>query len=101
MMQMCRLAAKTRFTFALNFVENLRPVHLQSFWYLSSTMSLALIGSFGVLLWATAFPDETEVDFYVSRLKEYKWSLRVNAKSADFIAAALIRVETLTMLMGG
>lgn len=101
MEQMCRLAAKARFTFALNFVENLRPVHLQSFWYFSSAMNLALIGSFGVLLWATAPPDDTEIEFYANGLKEYKWSLRVNVKSAEFIAAALSRVETLTMLLGG
>jgi hypothetical protein len=85
--------------FALNFVDGLRPIHLQSFWYFSSKMNLTLIGTFGVLLWATA-SQNSETEFYRNKLKEYKWSLRVNSKVADFMEAALGRLEACTAALG-
>ena len=95
----CRSAAKSRFILAMNFVNGLRPVHLQSFWYFASRVNLALIGTFGVLLWATAV-DEEETEFYSTKLKEYKWWLRVNSKTADFMESALSRLETCTAALG-
>jgi hypothetical protein len=85
--------------FAMKFINDLRPVHLQSFWYFASTVNLSLIGTFGVLLWATA-PNEEEAEFYRTKLKEYKWSLRVNSKAADFIESALSRLEICTAALG-
>ena len=108
----CREAAKARFAFALRFVSALRPVDLQSFWYFPSKANLALIGSFGVLLWATAGVSSTgnggdqdapssakAADKAAQQLYEYRWALRVNAQMADFVAEGLSRVERLTTVI--
>jgi hypothetical protein len=73
-----------RFVSAIDFVKRLEPVHLQSFWYFASKVNLAIIGTFGSLLWATSGPPE-ESDFYRSQLAEYRWTLRVSSKSAEFM----------------
>ena len=108
----CREAAKARFAFALRFVTALRPVDLQSFWYFPSQANLALIGSFGLLLWATAVrpsaggdkDDQAAAEAMAEAaqlLREYRWALRVNAKVADFVAESLERVERLTAVVSG
>ena len=84
----CRSAAKARLVSAIDFVYRLRPEHLQSFWYFSSKVNLAIIGSFGCLLWATA-DSKDEVDFYKTKLSEYKWTLRVSSKGVEFMGFAM------------
>ncbi|KAK0102211.1 Fungal specific transcription factor [Cadophora gregata] len=79
-----RNAAKARFTSAIEFVAKLEPAHLQSFWYFASKVNLAIIGTFGSLLWATSDNPE-EADFYKSQLAEYRWTLRVSSKAAEFM----------------
>ena len=49
-----RAAAQTRFISALEMVSKLEPAHLQCFWYFASRVNLAIIGTFGSLLWATS-----------------------------------------------
>lgn len=73
-----------RFVSAIDFVKHLEPVHLQSFWYFASKVNLAIVGTFGSLLWATSDSAE-EADFYRSHLAEYRWTLRVSSKSAEFM----------------
>jgi hypothetical protein len=73
---------------AIDFVYRLRPEHLQSFWYFASKVNLAIIGSFGCLLWATA-DGKDEVDFYKTKLGEYKWTLRVSSKGVEFMGFAM------------
>jgi hypothetical protein len=65
-------------------VNKLEPVHLQSFWYFASKANLAIIGTFGSLLWATSDNAE-EADFYKEKLAEYRWALRVSSKAAEFM----------------
>ena len=104
----CRAAARARLAFAKRFVAGLRPVDLQSFWYFPSAANLALIGSFGVLLWATASSGGLEGNEAEERegeagkgeraevaqlLSDYRWALRVNAQMAEFVAEGLARVE--------
>lgn len=72
----------------MDFVNRLRPEHLQSFWYFSSKVNFALIGTFGSLLWATS-PSKQEADFYKARLSEYRWTLRVSSRGADFMEFAV------------
>ena len=123
----CRAAARSRFMFALQFIENLRPIHLQSFWYFSSSMNLALIGSFGMLLWATVEASagtranamsgaratvaggrdgvggegiNEEVEFYKERIRDLKWGIRVNCKTAEFMEVGLARLEVSTSILG-
>jgi hypothetical protein len=85
---MCRNAAKTRLISAMDFVNRLKPEHLQSFWYFASKINFTLIGTFGSLLWATA-PTQEEAEFYKTRLREYRWTLSVSSKRADFLDHAV------------
>ncbi|KAF8244921.1 hypothetical protein K440DRAFT_479871, partial [Wilcoxina mikolae CBS 423.85] len=88
LLHICRSAAKTRLISAMDFVNRLKPEHLQSFWYFSSKVNFALIGTFGSLLWATA-PSIQEAEFYKARLSEYRWTLRVSSRGADFMEFAV------------
>jgi len=72
----------------MDFVNRLKPEHLQSFWYFASKVNFALIGTFGSLLWATS-PNVQEAEFYKARLAEYRWTLGVSAKGADFMEFAV------------
>jgi hypothetical protein len=83
-----RTAAGTRFTSALDFAKRLKNEHLQSFWYFSSSVSLALIGTFAGILIATSYDDE-ERDLYTSRLAEYRWTLRISSNGAEFMKYAV------------
>jgi hypothetical protein len=73
-----------RFTSAIELVNKLEPAHLQSFWYFASKVNLAIIATFGSLLWATSDSTE-EAEFYRERLAEYRWTLRVSSKAAEFM----------------
>jgi hypothetical protein len=73
-----------RFTSAIDLVNKLEPAHLQSFWYFASKVNLAIVGTFGSLLWATSDSAE-EAEFYRSQLAEYRWTLRVSSKAAEFM----------------
>ncbi|OKL58317.1 hypothetical protein UA08_06726 [Talaromyces atroroseus] len=93
----CRSAAKTRLISAMDFVNRLRPAHLQAFWPGSSRTNFALIGSFGTLLLATA-PTKEEAEFYRQRLAEYRWTLSVSVKNAQFLKHAIESLDLSTML---
>jgi len=94
MLYICRSAAKTRLISALDFVNRLRPEHLDSFWYFASSNNLALIAAFGNLLRATA-PGQEEAVFYESRLREYRWALAISAERAEWIEGA-VRILDIT-----
>lgn len=93
----CRSAAKTRLISAMEFVNRLRPIHLRSFWPAASRTNFALIGSFGVLLRITA-PTKEEAEFYRLRLFEYRWTLSVSLKHAEFLDFALESLDNATTL---
>ncbi|KAL7273340.1 Fungal specific transcription factor [Rhizina undulata] len=88
LLNICRSAAKTRLISAMDFVNRLKPEHLQSFWYFASKANFALIGTFGSLLWATS-PSLKEAEFYKARLSEYRWTLRVSSRGAEFMEFAV------------
>lgn len=88
MLYICRSAAKTRLISAMDFVNRLRPEHIDSFWYFASASNFALIGTFGSLLMATS-PGKEEAEFYRNRLGELKWTLDVSARKAPWMGAAL------------
>jgi hypothetical protein len=73
-----------RFTSAIDLANKLEPAHLQCFWYFSSKVNLAIIATFGSLLWATS-NNQDEAEFYKSQLAEYRWTLRVSSKAAEFM----------------
>lgn len=89
---MCRNAAKTRLISAMDFVNRLKPEHLQAFWYFASKINFTLIGTFGSLLWATA-PAQEEAEFYKTRLREYRWTLSVSSKRAEFLDYAVSMLD--------
>jgi hypothetical protein len=76
----------------MDFVNRLKPEHLQAFWYFASKVNFTLIGTFGSLLWATA-PAKEEAEFYKLRLREYRWTLSVSAKRADFLDYAVSMLD--------
>ncbi|KAL2000039.1 hypothetical protein VTN02DRAFT_3638 [Thermoascus thermophilus] len=88
----CREAAKARLLYALQFIEALRPEHLQSFWWFASAKSLALIGTYGGLLWVTS-PTDAEAELYYRKLEEYRWTLKVRAKGVHFVQVGLEELE--------
>lgn len=95
MLYICRSAAKTRLISAMDFVNRLRPEHLDAFWYFASATNFALIGTFGALLQATS-PGMEEAGFYAARLAEFRWTLGVSAGKANWIekAAGLLQANT-------
>ena len=92
LLDICRTAAKTRLISAMGFVNRLKPEHLQSFWYFASKFNFALIGIFQSLLCITAHNKE-EATFYLTRIDEYRWTLRVSSKSAEFLEQSLAMID--------
>lgn len=86
--EVCRNAARQRLIAAMEFVRNLRPEHLQAFWYSSSAFNFALIGSFAALLYVTSINPQ-ESAFYKSKLRDYRWVLRVSSNGFEPMAAAM------------
>ncbi|EAW09397.1 putative C6 transcription factor (OTam) [Aspergillus clavatus NRRL 1] len=93
----CRSAAKTRLISAMDFINRLRQSHLRSFWPAASRTNFSLIGSFGILLRITA-PTKEEAEFYRLRLCEYRWTLGVSRKDAEFLDFALESLDNATNL---
>ena len=87
LIQICRSAAKARLISAMDFFNRLKPEHLQSFWYFASKFNFALIGTFAGLCFVTS-ASQDEAEFYQRRLQEYRWTLRVSNKSAEFLEIA-------------
>ncbi len=92
LIDICRTAAKARFFSAMGFANRLKPGHLQSFWYFASKFSFALDGVFQSLLCATALSKE-EAKFCITRLDEYRWTLRVSSKNAKFLGQSMATVD--------
>ena len=82
----------------MDFVNRLRPEHLEAFWYFPSRNAFALVGTFGSLLLATA-PGQEEADFYKVRLSEYRWTLAVSSRSAPFLVTAVESLDNTGKLL--
>lgn len=98
LISICRSAAQTRLTTVMDFVRGLRAEHLQSFWYSSSKYCFALVGTFIGLLWVTAGAKD-EAERYKERLEEYRWTLRLSSKSAEFLDRAISQLTSSTGLL--
>ncbi|TKX27272.1 fungal specific transcription factor domain-containing protein 3 [Elsinoe australis] len=96
----CRSAAKTRLISAMDFVNRLKPEHLDSFWYFPSAHNFALIATFGNLLRATA-PGQEEACFYEMRLREYRWALSVSSRRAKWIGIAIGTLDVTGRMLEG
>ncbi|KAF2761181.1 hypothetical protein EJ05DRAFT_255564 [Pseudovirgaria hyperparasitica] len=95
LVEACRKAAKARLYMSIDFVRNLRPEQLHSFWFFASHYGFALIATFAGLLWATASSKE-EADMYKKKLEEYHWLLRLSSRSTDCIDQAMKIIATST-----
>ncbi|KAK5124103.1 hypothetical protein LTR85_001806 [Meristemomyces frigidus] len=100
LLYICRSAAKTRLISAMDFVNRLKPEHLNAFWYFASATNFALIGTFGALLQATS-PGREEAEFYAMRLREFKWTLGVSARKARWVEGAVEVLEANGEVLGG
>lgn len=93
LLQICRSVAHERFMFAIDFVQSLKPQHLSSFWYFASPQNFALIGVFGTLLLSTA-SNTQEADFYKTKLREYRWTLKINSENgAKYMKPAMALLD--------
>lgn len=90
--EVCREAGKARLEHAMKFIETLRPEHLQAFWWFAAPKSLALIRTYGALLWATSVTDN-EAEYYRQKLVDFQWSLKVRSKGVGCVTAALREME--------
>lgn len=82
----------------MEFVRGLRAEHLQSFWYSSSKYCFAVVGTFIGLLWVSA-NSKDEAESYKEKLEEYRWTLRLSSKSAEFLDRAISQLTTSTGLL--
>ncbi|KAF2480407.1 fungal-specific transcription factor domain-containing protein, partial [Neohortaea acidophila] len=76
----CRAAGKDRLINAVDFLQRLQAQHLASFWYYISSKCCALIHAFGQSLAASAL-DPAERAFYEQKVKEFRWTLKVNSEA--------------------
>lgn len=83
----CRTAAKTRLLGSIEFVRDLKPEHIHSFWHSSAASNFTLIGTFAALLFISA-PDEEEANFYRDQIFNYRWILKISSKGFDQVAEA-------------
>lgn len=95
LVQLCRSVAYERFNFAIELLKSLKPNHLSSFWYATTTQNLVLTGTFGCYL----FMSETDPErrsACKSRLREYRWLLKMNSEHGAnaYLKQALSQLDT-------
>ncbi|KPM36605.1 hypothetical protein AK830_g9947, partial [Neonectria ditissima] len=77
---------------AISFATNLRPDHLEAFWYFTSPYLFSLLGSFTTLLLVTSLSSQ-ERHFWQETLNSYLWNLRMMSKSHEPMQYAVNRLE--------
>ncbi|KAK9476902.1 fungal-specific transcription factor domain-containing protein [Lipomyces japonicus] len=85
-------SAFAEFISAVEFVNNLKPQHIQTFWYAASKNNFAIIVTFGTLLMMTASTD-AERAACLEKLSEFQWTLKINVHGADFLQHAILWTE--------
>lgn len=88
----CRKAARSRLSAAIDFVRDLKPEHLQSFWHNSAANNFALVGVFAALLYVTSSSAE-EAAQLKEQVMDYRWILRVNSRSFNVAQDALALMD--------
>lgn len=88
----CRTAAKTRLVASIEFVRDLKPEHIHSFWHSSSSANFTLIGTFAALLFISS-PTKVEADFYKDQVFNYRWILKISSKGFLQAADALQKMD--------
>lgn len=88
----CRTAAKTRLLASIEFVRDLKPEHIHSFWHSSSSANFTLIGTFAAILYMSLSTKE-ESDFYRDHIFNYRWILKISSKGFDQVGDALLELD--------
>ncbi|KAI5950901.1 DAL81 [Candida jiufengensis] len=92
LINVCRAAAKTRLLASIEFVRDLKPEHIHSFWHSSSSSNFTLIGTFAAILYMSS-PTQEEADFYKDQIFNYRWILKISSKGFDQVAEALSQLD--------
>ncbi|KAI5960721.1 DAL81 [Candida margitis] len=92
LVNVCRSAAKTRLLASIEFVRDLKPEHIHSFWHSSSSSNFTLIGTFAAILFISS-PTQEEADFYRDQIFNYRWILKISSKGFDQVAEALAQLD--------
>lgn len=92
LVDVCRTAAKTRLTASIEFVRDLKPEHMHSFWHSSSPSNFTLICTFAAILYMTSSNKE-ESDFYKDQIFNYRWILKISSKGFDRICDVLLELD--------
>lgn len=100
LVQVCRMAAKTRLIAAIEFVRDLKNEHVNAFWYSSATGNFMLIGTFAALLYVTSQGKE-EATMFRDLMRNYIWILRVGSKSFDKLTIVLDNMHQLLAQVPG
>lgn len=92
LVNVCRTAAKTRLLASIEFVRDLKPEHIHSFWHSSSAANFALVGTFAALLFISS-PTKQEADFYKDQIFNYRWILKILSKGFVQVGDALQKID--------
>lgn len=92
LINVCRAAAKTRLLASIEFVRDLKPEHIHSFWHSSSSANFTLIGTFAAILFISSSTKE-ESDFYKDQIYNYRWILKISSKGFDQVGDALLKLD--------
>lgn len=92
LINVCRSAAKTRLLASIEFVRDLKPEHIHSFWHSSSSSNFTLIGTFAAILFISS-PTQEEANFYRDQIFNYRWILKISSKGFDQVAEALSQLD--------
>lgn len=92
LVQVCRSAAKTRLLAAIDFVRDLKPEHIHSFWHCSATSNITLIGTFAALLFISSTSKE-EADSFKDHIFNYRWILKISSKGFAQVNDSLQKLD--------
>lgn len=92
LLNVCRSAARTRLIASIEFVKDLKPEHIHSFWHSSASPNFTLIGTFAALLFISSTSKEEARDFK-EKVYDYRWVLKISAKGFVQIGDSLEKLD--------
>ncbi|RLV91627.1 Transcriptional activator protein DAL81 [Spathaspora sp. JA1] len=92
LINVCRGAAKTRILASIEFVRDLKPEHIHSFWHSFSSANFTFIGIFIMILYISA-PTREEGQFYHDQILNYRYILKMSSKVFEQASEALIELD--------
>lgn len=89
---LCRAAASSRLSAAIDFVKSLKPEHIHSFWHSASASNFTLIGTFASILFVTSMANEESL-FFKDQIFNYRWILKISSKGFHQASDALRQLD--------